>query len=153
MVFATFMNALHTRLNSMTNIVLDTNSLIMAISARNIYHKIWLSFLAGDYWLCISNEILEEYAEVISNNINPDVARYVVYTILERKNVRQISAYYKWNLITADPDDNKFVDCAVAANAKYIVTEDHHFNVLKTVVFPVVNVINIDEFLWEIENI
>ena len=40
-----------------------------------------------------------------------------------------------------------------AANAKYIVTEDHHFNVLKTVVFPVVNVINIDEFLWEIENI
>ena len=60
---------------------------------------------------------------------------------------------YKWNLITADPDDNKFVDCAVAANAKYIVTEDHHFNVLKTVVFPVVNVINIDEFLREIENI
>lgn len=153
MVFATFMNALHTQPNSMANIVLDTNSLIMAISARNIYHKIWLSFLAGDYCLCISNEILEEYAEVISNNINPDVARYVVYTILERKNVRQISAYYKWNLITADPDDNKFVDCAVAANAKYIVTEDHHFNVLKNVVFPVVNVINIDEFLWEIENV
>ena len=85
------------------------------------------------------------------NNINPDVARYVVYTILERKNVRQISAYYKWNLITADPDDNKFVDCAVAANAKYIVTEDHHFNVLKRISFPVVNVIDIDKFLIEIE--
>lgn len=88
---------------------------------------------------------------MISNNINPDVARYVVYTILERKNVRQISAYYKWNLITADPDDNKFVDCAVASNAKFIVTEDHHFNVLKTITFPVVNVINIEEFLTEIQ--
>lgn len=118
---------------------------------KEVYHKIWLSFLKGDYCLCISNEILEEYTEVISNNINPDVARYVVYTILERKNVRQISAYYKWNLITADPDDNKFVDCAVASNAKFIVTEDHHFNVLKTITFPVVNVINIEEFLTEIQ--
>lgn len=135
----------------MDNIVLDTNCLIMAISTRNVYHKIWLSFLNGDYCLCISNEILEEYAEVIGNNINPDVARYVVYAILERKNVRQISAYYKWNLITADPDDNKFVDCAVAANAKFIVTEDHHFDVLKNIAFPVVNVINIDEFLTEIQ--
>ena len=128
----------------MDNIVLDTNSLIMAISTRKFIIK-W------DYCLCISNEILEEYTEVISNNINPDVARYVVYTILERKNVRQISAYYKWNLITADPDDNKFVDCAVASNAKFIVTEDHHFNVLKTITFPVVNVINIEEFLTEIQ--
>ena len=46
------MEPTHTQPNSMANIVLDTNSLIMAISERNIYHKIWLSFLAGDYCLC-----------------------------------------------------------------------------------------------------
>lgn len=135
----------------MDNIVIDTNSLIMAISARNAYHKIWQSFLAGDFYLCISNEILEEYAEVIARNISVSVARYIVYTIMERKNVRQIVPSYKWNLIQADPDDNKFVDCAIAANAKFIVTEDHHFDVLKDIAFPSVAVVSIDNFLKEVE--
>ena len=134
----------------MDNVVIDTNSLIMAISSRSAYHKIWQSFLAGDYCLCISNDILEEYTEVIVRNISVNAARYVIYTIMERKNVRLISPSYKWNLITADPDDNKFVDCAVAANAKFIVTEDHHFNILKEIDFPSVDVINIDDFLKEV---
>lgn len=136
----------------MDNIVIDTNSLIMAISSKSDYHKIWESFLAGDYYLCISNEIMEEYAEVISRNISVNVARYVIYTILERKNVKQITPYYKWNLIKADPDDNKFLDCAISANAKFIVTEDHHFNVLKTIPFPSVNVVSIDDFLAELRS-
>ena len=136
----------------MDNIVIDTNSLIMSISSRGGYHKIWQSFLAGDFMLCISNEILEEYAEVIARNISVNVARYVVYSIMERDNVRQIVPSYKWNLITADSDDNKFVDCAIAANARFLVTEDHHFNVLKSIPFPSVSVINIDEFLAELES-
>lgn len=136
----------------MDNIVIDTNSLIMAISSRSDYHFIWKSFLAGDYNLCISNEIIEEYAEVIARNISVNVARYIVYTILERKNVKLITPFYNWNLITADPDDNKFVDCAIAANAKFIVTEDHHFDILRNVPFPKVNVISIDSFLKEIKD-
>ena len=135
----------------MDSIVIDTNCLIMSISSRSGYNKIWQSFLAGDFMLCISNEILEEYAEVIARNISVNVARYIVYTIMERDNVRQIIPSYKWNLITADPDDNKFVDCAIAANARFIVTEDHHFNVLKEISFPSVPVLNIDEFLSELE--
>ena len=134
----------------MDSVVIDTNSLIMAVSSRSAYHKIWQSFLAGDYCLCISNEILEEYTEVIARNISINAARYIVYTIMERKNVRQITPSYRWNLITADPDDNKFVDCAIAANARCIVTEDHHFNVLKEIDFPSVDILNIDQFLKEV---
>lgn len=134
----------------MDNVVIDTNCLIMAISSRSAYHRIWQSFLTGDFCLCITNDILEEYMEVIARNISVNAARYIIYTIMERKNVKQISPSYKWNLISADPDDNKFVDCAIAANAKYIVSEDHHFNVLKEIVFPSVDVINIDNFLKEV---
>ena len=131
----------------MDNVAIDTNSLIMAISSRSAYHKIWQSFLAGDYYLCVSNEILEEYAEVIARNISVNAARYVVYAIMERKNVKQITPSYKWNLITADPDDNKFVDCAIAGNAKYIVTNDHHYDILRNTSFPHVDVLAIDDFL------
>ena len=39
------------------------------------------------------------------------------------------------------------MDCAVASNAKFIVTEDSHYNVLKSVVFPVVEIIKLDEIM------
>ncbi len=45
-------------------------------------------------------------------------------------NVRRVSPSYHHQLVTADPDDNAFVDCAIAAEADYIVTEDHHFDAL-----------------------
>jgi len=57
--------------------------------------------------------------------------------------------YYRFNLIDKDKDDNKFVDCAIVANADYIVSEDAHLNVLKTIPFPHVNVIRLNEFLKE----
>ena len=62
-------------------------------------------------------------------------------------NVKYIDPHFRFQLITADPDVNKFVDCAIAANAKYIVTEDHHFDVLKDIPFPHIEVISIEQFL------
>ena len=52
-----------------------------------------------------------------------------------------------FNLISVDPDDNKFVDCAVAANAKFVVTDDGHFDVLKQIDFPKVNIIGLDDVI------
>jgi len=131
----------------MDNIVLDTNVLIMSISANNGYREIWQSFVNGRYTLCITNEIVEEYMEVLSRNINPSVAEAIIFAILTRKNVRRLDPHMHYGLIEADPDDNKFVDCAIFANARFIVTEDHHFNVLKTIDFPHVDVVGIDDFL------
>ncbi len=58
-----------------------------------------------------------------------------------------VQKYFFWNLITADPDDNKFVDCSVAASANFIVTDDKHFQVLKKIPFPTVAVISALEFV------
>ena len=128
-------------------VVLDTNCLIMAISSRNRYNIIWKSFLVGDYILCITNEILEEYVEVIGRNISPTVADMVAFTILTRKNVLIFDPHFRFNLIQADPDDNKFVDCAIVSGAKCIVTEDKHFRVLDSISFPHVDIVGIDAFI------
>ena len=47
--------------------------------------------------------------------------------ILSQKNVEFVTPYYKLHLIHADEDDNKFVDCAFAAGASCIVSNDAHF--------------------------
>lgn len=135
------------------NIVLDTNCLIMAISAQNEYYQVWQDFLDGKYVLCITNDIIEEYSEVIARNISPLVSEFIITTILNRKNIKLISPSYAFHLIDADEDDNKFVDCAIIGNAKYIVTQDHHFNILKQISFPKVDIITLKAFLAELQTL
>ena len=77
---------------------------------------------------------------------SPSVSEAIVYAILARPNVIRLDPHFSFGLIEADKDDNKFVDCAIAANAKCIVTEDKHFEVLKSIPFPKVEVVGIDDF-------
>jgi len=44
-----------------------------------------------------------------------------------------VDPYFNWALISADPDDNKFVDCAISGAAKFIVIEHKHFAVLEKI--------------------
>ena len=71
-----------------------------------------------------------------------DVLNFIFYSI----NVLMVTPYFQWNLISADLDDNKFVDCALNAGADYIITNDHHFNVLKSLDFPPIKVIDVETF-------
>lgn len=128
------------------NIVMDTNALLMCIAPQSAYRKAWQAFLEGKYVLCVSNEILEEYSEVLCRNINVAVADYILQTILLRENVHFFDPHFRCQLIDADKDDNKFVDCAFASNAKFIVTEDHHFDILRSIDFPHIEIIGINDF-------
>jgi len=127
-------------------IVLDTNSLIQSISPKSTYHEVWQSVLTGRNTLCVSNEILEEYAEILNRLAGKKTADLVLNSIIECKNVVFLTPYYHFNLISADPDDNKFVDCAIQANARYIVTNDHHYDVLRQIEFPKVGIIKLMDF-------
>lgn len=67
--------------------------------------------------------------------------------LLSALNVEKQDVFFKWQLIEIDKDDNKFVDCAIAGNAEYLVTNDKHFGVLNSIEFPPITIVNIDEFL------
>ena len=105
----------------MNPVVIDTNCLLQIISRKSPYRPIWDAFIAGRYDLCVTNEILDEYQEILEQQITPTVAENVVMLILNQQNVRLVDPHFRMGIITADPDDNKFVDCAFAANATYSV--------------------------------
>lgn len=127
-------------------VVLDTNILLVSISPRSPYHWVFQKFISEEFTLCVTTDILQEYEEIIGNHMGKEIANTVLQIIENSSNVEFIIKYYRWNLINEDPDDNKFVDCAISSNAKYIVIQDRHFNILKTIEFPKVEVISIDEF-------
>lgn len=131
----------------MNNVVLDTNCLIASLSKRGCYFEVWRGFLQGKYILCVSNEILEEYEEIIAQKTNGMIAANVIQTLINSPYVCLVTPYYHFHLIRSDNDDNKFVDCAIAANATFIVSEDSHFRTLKDISFPQVNVIRLSSFL------
>lgn len=127
-------------------VVLDTNILLVSISSKSKYHWIFSNLLNNVYELYISNEVLLEYEEIISSKYSEEVAKDVIRTLLLLENVVLVTPFFKWNLITDDKDDNKFVDCYLISNSDVLVSNDRHFNILKEIDFPKVNVIKIDEF-------
>ena len=131
----------------MNPVVIDTNCLLQIISRKSPYRPIWDAFIAGCYDLCVSNEILDEYQEILEQQITPTVAENVVMLILNQQNVQLVDPHFRMGIITADPDDNKFVDCAFAAGADYLVSEDSHFNAIRQTPFPQLNLVTLDEFL------
>jgi len=128
-------------------IVLDTNCLISSLSKSGQYYPVWKGLQTGKYVLCVSTDILEEYAEIITQKMSVEVAANVIHLLLESQYVELINPYFHLHLIEADHDDNKFVDCAFAANATYIVSDDKHYEVLKDVDFPKLLVLKLKEFL------
>ena len=137
------------RINAMgcRKIVLDTNCLISSLSRRGQYYPVWKGLQTGKYVLCVSTEILEEYAEIITQKMSVEVATNVIHLLLESQYVELINPYFRLQLIKDDRDDDKFVDCAFAANATYIVSDDKHYDVLKDIDFPKLLVLKLKEFL------
>ena len=136
----------------MRRIVLDTNCLLQALPTHSPYHKIWTDVLLGKISLCVNTEILNEYAEILAAKTTQEIAHNVVEAIARLHTTLFQDTYYHFGLIEQDLDDNKFVDCAVAADAEYIVTNDTHFNILKEIDWPKVLVVTITDFAKQIAN-
>ncbi|RYE89030.1 MAG: putative toxin-antitoxin system toxin component, PIN family [Cytophagaceae bacterium] len=131
----------------MQRLVADTNCLLASINPRGAYFKLYELFIARELEWVFSNEILTEYEEQVTRRYSVRTAQQVHDVLTTAPNAYFQEAYYKWQLIEADPDDNKFVDVAIAANADFLVTNDKHFDVLKQVEFPRVPIISFQDFL------
>ncbi len=131
----------------MRRIVLDTNCLLQSLPSKSPYHKIWTDVFCGKISLCVNTEILDEYEEILSQKINSEVAINVVEAIARLHTTIYQEIYVHFGLIQDDEDDNKFADCAIASGAEFIVTNDKHYNILKSTPWPNIKVMNIKEFI------
>lgn len=131
----------------MRRIVLDTNCLLAVLPSQSPYHNVWTDFIEGQLELCVSNEILSEYEKVLSIKTNPAFAEAIIKTLINKRNLIRITPTWRFRLIESDPDDNKFVDCAICGQSELIVSNDKHFDILKSINFPYVKVMRIQEYV------
>lgn len=128
-------------------IVLDTNALLRSISRKSKYKIVLDKLYENVYELYVTNDILLEYEEKITDIFSKETAELVIGSFSLFNNVKKVETFFHLNLIPNDQDDNKFSDCCFAGNAHFLVTDDRHFNVLKSISFPRINVISLSEFM------
>ncbi|WP_412061797.1 putative toxin-antitoxin system toxin component, PIN family [Rubrivirga sp. IMCC45206] len=127
-------------------IVLDTNVLLPFIRRGSRLRWLFDGLIEGHFTLVVSTPILFEYEEVIGRRTRPEVARNVVGALLALPTVERVEPRFRWRLPPGDPDDEKFVDAALAAGADAVVTNDAHFDALAALDFPAVRVLTPEAF-------
>ena len=126
-------------------LVLDTNVFLVSLAPNFKLHWIFEFLIEGKFELCVTTEILNEYQEIISARYGINKTDSTLDFLLLLPNVFQITPHFKWNLLK-DQDDNKFIDCAIAGNADYIITNDKGFNILQEIEFPPIEKLSSEEF-------
>ena len=115
-------------------VVIDTNVLLPMLGLRHSYSTILDAWVAGRFAWATTTEIVLEYEEIVQPRIGS--LRWGQFTALleavevRRGNLLRIAPQFRFHAIPADPDDDKFADCAITANADWIITEDRHFDAL-----------------------
>lgn len=127
-------------------IVLDTNVFISIIGKTSLNRWLFDKILEGSFVLCISHEIMLEYEEILARKTTSEIAQNISQFLASFPFVEKTEVFFNWNLVEKDPDDNKFVDCAIAAGAFCIVSNDRHLQPFKTLEFPPLRVLTLEEF-------
>ncbi|HAH26192.1 MAG TPA: putative toxin-antitoxin system toxin component, PIN family [Prolixibacteraceae bacterium] len=132
-----------------TRIIIDINVFITIIGKKSPNRWIFDRIISGEFQLCVSNEILWEYEEILSKKANELVSRNVIDFLLISPFVHKADIFFNWHLISEDPDDDKFIDCYLSSDAVFLVSNDQHFDRIRHVDFPKINLYSLKEFELE----
>ena len=116
----------------MLKVVIDTNVFISSFFG-GIPREIIDYWKKGEITLCLSQEIIEEYIEVLNRLGLKDKNEIQNLTKLFAEGYHAIFTAKTPDIevIEDDPDDNKFIECAVALDSKIIISGDNHLKNLK----------------------
>ena len=128
-------------------LVIDTNGLLSSIPNGSSRRWLYDAFINKKFIWVFSNEIMSEYEEMIAFEYSPKAADLVLTILLSSANHEKHEPAYRWQLIEEDPDDNKFVDCAISANVDFLVSDDRHITKLRKIsnLFPPIAILTFDE--------
>jgi uncharacterized protein len=118
----------------MLTVCIDTNVVVGMFGRTAPHLPLRQALLDGKINWAVSTEILLEYEEIVLREMGAHEAqkmlRFIEIVRLTRDVVSFVSPSFRFHLITFDPDDDKFADCAIAAHADYVITSDRDFRPL-----------------------
>jgi putative PIN family toxin of toxin-antitoxin system len=106
-------------------VVIDTNIFVSSFFGGNPRRIIDL-WKKGEITLCLSKDILDEYTEVLQRIRLKDEREIeeLLSLFAEGFNILFTTKTPKIKVVQGDPDDDKFIECAVALRAEFVITGD-----------------------------
>ena len=135
----------------MIRVVLDTNILISAILFGGKPRQILEKAIRGEIRLCISEPILEELKGVLRRSkfdYSPETIQVILTELMGISDFVNPSKTIR--VVSEDSEDNRILECAVEAEANYIVTGDFHL--LKLSRYRNIGVVNAVVFLEKLSS-
>ena len=116
----------------MLKVVIDTNVFISSFFG-GIPREVIDFWKNGKITLCLSQEIIEEYIDVLNRLGLKDKKEIQKLTRLFAESYNSVFTIVTPNLdiVKDDPDDNKFIECAVVLDSKIIISGDKHLRSIK----------------------
>ncbi len=115
----------------MNKVVIDTNVFISSFFG-GIPRKIIDLWKNGKIILCLSQEIVDEYFEVLIRlGVDPREIKELLKLFAENYYSIFTAKTPKLSVVRDDPDDNKFIECAVALDCKVIISGDKHLRSIR----------------------
>lgn len=127
-------------------VVLDTNCFISCIGKKSEWRLAFDAFLSNKYSLCLSTEILLEYEEKFQEFWGAAVASNLLGILITAPEYLFSHAVLQFQSRRLGPDDNKFSDLYLAADADYLVSNDATLPALNRNAFPALKVISRQDF-------
>ena len=132
------------------NVVVDTNVVASAIFFGGKPKEIIDLIMKDKVYAYASKEILDEYPETIEYLLNKysEKKPLTSLSIIQSK-IEIINAHSKVN-VCRDPDDNKFIECALDSSCYYIVSGDKDLLCIEK--YEDIQIVTVAEFLKIFEN-
>lgn len=112
-------------------VVVDTNVMIASMARQSPIAPLFRAIAKGEISLVISAGIVLEYEEIAAERGGAAFAARMMHWLslvaASWGTIQEVHPSYQFRVISSDPDDNKFVDCAITADADFIITRDSDY--------------------------
>ena len=126
-------------------VVIDTNVFVSSFFGGTP-RKIIDLWKKGSITLCLSKDILDEYIEVLQRiGLRDETEMEELLSLFARGfNILFTKKTPELRVVKKDPDDDKFIECAVALKAEAIITGDKALRAIEE--YMGITIVNPDQF-------
>lgn len=112
-------------------VIVDTNVMLSAFARQSSIAPLFRALASGKIRMAVTAAIVLEYEEIAERQGGAPFAAKVMHWLslvsAAWGSIDLVHPSFQFHVVSADPDDNKFADCAITVGADFLITDDSDY--------------------------